>query len=80
MGQQVKDPALSLPWLGPLLRSGFDPWPGNIHVPQAQPKKKEGKRKNKRKKKNRRRGERREKTNGGKRRLSPSFHHLVALK
>ena len=29
--QQVKDPALSLQWLGALL--GLDPWPGNFHQP-----------------------------------------------
>ena len=27
---QVKGPALSLLWLGSLLRCGFDPWPGNF--------------------------------------------------
>ena len=34
VAQQVKDPALSLPWLG------FSPWPGNFSMPQAQPKSK----------------------------------------
>ena len=29
----VKETALSLQWLG------FDPWPGNLHTPQVQPKK-----------------------------------------
>ena len=38
--QQVRDPALSLQWLGALLRCGFHPWPGNIRMPQVQPKKK----------------------------------------
>ena len=27
VAEQVKDPALSLQWLGSLLWSGFDPWP-----------------------------------------------------
>ena len=35
MPQQVKDPAWSLLW------HKFDPWPGNFHVPWAQPKKRE---------------------------------------
>jgi len=30
--QQVKDPALSLPWLGLLLWQEIDPWPGNFHI------------------------------------------------
>ena len=30
MAQWVKDPALSLLWLGLLLWRGFDPWPGNF--------------------------------------------------
>ena len=30
----AKDSALSLVWLR------FDPWPGNFHMPQVQPKKK----------------------------------------
>ena len=33
MIQWVKDLALSLLW------HRFDPWPGNFHVPQAEPKK-----------------------------------------
>ena len=37
MVQQVKDPALSLPW------HGFDAWPGNFCMPQARPKKKKRK-------------------------------------
>ena len=36
---RVKDPALSLQWLGLLLWHGFDPQPGNFHMPRAQPKK-----------------------------------------
>ena len=39
MAQQVKDLVLSLQWLGFLLWHRFDPWPGNFHVPQVQPKK-----------------------------------------
>ena len=34
MAQWVKDPALLLLW------HGFDPWPGNFHMPWAQPGKK----------------------------------------
>ena len=37
VAQQVKDLALSLLWLR------FDPWPGNIHMLWAQPKKKKRK-------------------------------------
>ena len=36
--QWVKDPALSLQWLGTLLWSKFCPWPGNFHLPQTWPK------------------------------------------
>ena len=32
-GVQVKDPALSLLWLGWLLWYRFNPWPGNFHMP-----------------------------------------------
>ena len=39
MAQQVKDPALSLPWLRLLLWNGFDPWPGTFHMPWVWPKK-----------------------------------------
>lgn len=39
MAKGVKDPALSLQWLGLLLRCGFDPWPGISHMPWVQPKK-----------------------------------------
>ena len=45
MGQQVKDPALSLQWLGSLLWCRFDPWPRDFHMPWTWPKQ------NKRKKK-----------------------------
>ena len=38
VAQQVKEPALSLLWLGLLLRCGFDPWPRNFHMQQAQAK------------------------------------------
>ena len=31
--QQVKDAALSLLWLGPLLYHEFSPWLGNFHIP-----------------------------------------------
>ena len=37
----VKDPML--PWHRPQLPLGFDPWPGNFHMPWVQPKKKNGK-------------------------------------
>ena len=37
--QWVKDLALSLLWLRLLLWHGFDPWPGNICMPQTWPKK-----------------------------------------
>ena len=39
----VKDPALSLLWLGLLLWHTLDPWPGNFYKPQVQPKKKKKK-------------------------------------
>ena len=39
-GKRVKDPALSLQWLGSLLWHGFSPWPGNFHMVWARPKKK----------------------------------------
>ena len=32
--QQVKEPVLSLRWLGLLLWHRFDPWPGNFHMLQ----------------------------------------------
>ena len=35
MAQWVKDPVLSLQQLG----HGFDPWPGNFHMPLVWPKK-----------------------------------------
>ena len=34
--QWVTDLGLSLQWLGSLLWHGFNPWPGNLHVLQAQ--------------------------------------------
>ena len=37
MLQWVRDPALSLQCLGLLLWCGFDPWPGNFHMPQEWP-------------------------------------------
>ena len=40
MAQWVKDPVLSRPQLRSLLWHRFDPWPGNFHMPQAQPKRK----------------------------------------
>ena len=36
--QWIKDPALYLQWSGLLLWHGFDPRPGNFHMPQAWPK------------------------------------------
>lgn len=36
--QWVKDPLLQL-WCRLQLQLGFDPWPGNFHVLQVQPKK-----------------------------------------
>ena len=41
--QQVQGPASSLLW------HGFGPWPGNFHMPKAQPKKKKEKEKKKKK-------------------------------
>ena len=38
--QQIKDLALSLQWFGLLLWHGFDPWSGNVHMPQAWPERK----------------------------------------
>ena len=46
MAQQVKDPALSLLGLGSLLWCGFHPWPGNFHMPWAQPKRTKERKKN----------------------------------
>ena len=40
MAQQVKDPALSLQWLGSSVWCGFNPWLGNFHMPQAKLKQK----------------------------------------
>ena len=39
MAQRVKDLALSTVWLGSPLWQGFDPWPGNSHIPWTWPKK-----------------------------------------
>ena len=46
--QLVKDPVLSLLQLGSLLWHMFNPWPGNFHILQVQPKKerKEGRKPN----------------------------------
>ena len=38
MLEQVKDPVLSPQWLKSLLWPGFNPWPGNFHMPMAWPK------------------------------------------
>ena len=40
MVQQIKDQALSLQRPGSPLWRGFYSWPGNLHMPQAQPKQK----------------------------------------
>ena len=40
MAQQVKDPVLSLLWLGSLPWCGFNPWPNNFCMPWVPPKKK----------------------------------------
>ena len=36
VAQRVKDLVLSLLWFQLLLWHGSDPWPGNLHMPQAQ--------------------------------------------
>ena len=41
--QWVRDPVLSLQWLGSLLWHGLDPWPGNFCVLWARTKKKKKK-------------------------------------
>ena len=46
MAQRVKDRALPLQRLLLLLWCQFDPWPGNVHMPLAWPKKKNSKLKN----------------------------------
>ena len=43
VGQWVNDLALSLLWLRSLLSYGFEPWPGNLCMPQARPKEKKKK-------------------------------------
>ena len=40
MAQQGKDLALSVQWLGSLLRCRFSPWLGNFHMLQVQTEKK----------------------------------------
>ena len=47
VAQWVKDPVLSLQWLGLVPCHGFDPWPGDFHVPQVWPEKKKKKKKKK---------------------------------
>jgi len=41
--QWVKDSALPQLWRRLQLWHGFSPWPGNLHMPQMRPKKKEKK-------------------------------------
>ena len=36
--KKIKDPALSLQQFGSLLWHGFNPWPGNFHMPWVWPK------------------------------------------
>ena len=43
MVQWVEDLVLSLHWLRSILWHGFDPWPGNFHMPWVQPPKKTNK-------------------------------------
>ena len=43
MAQKVKDAVLSLLWLRSPLWHGFDPQPGNFHIPQGWQKKKKKK-------------------------------------
>ena len=43
MVQLVKDLMLSLKWFGSMLCCGFDPWPGNFHIPKEWGKKKKKK-------------------------------------
>ena len=38
LAQRIKDPMLSLQWLGWLLWHGFNPWPRNFHTPRVRPK------------------------------------------
>ena len=47
MAQQVKDPTLSLLWLGSLLWHRFNPWPWNFYMLQVEPKEKKKKNSNK---------------------------------
>ena len=46
---QRKDPALLHLWHRSQMQLGFDPWPGNFHTPQVQPKKEKKKKKKKKK-------------------------------
>ena len=39
VAQWVKDPVLSLLWLGLILWCRFNAWPRNFHMPWVQPKK-----------------------------------------
>ena len=43
VAQWVKDPALSLGWVGLLMLKRFEPWPGNFHMPWKGKKKKKKK-------------------------------------
>ena len=43
--EKVKDPALPKLWHRSQLRLRFDPWPGNFHMLQVQPKKEKKKKK-----------------------------------
>jgi len=43
--QQIKDLALSVPWLGSLLQHRFNHWSGNFCISWAQPKKKKKRKK-----------------------------------
>lgn len=40
MSDPIKDPKLSLQWLRSVMWLELDPWPGNFHLLQAQPKRK----------------------------------------
>ena len=40
MAQRIKDPELSLQWLRLSLWHSFNPWPGNLQMPQVWPKEK----------------------------------------
>ena len=51
MAQWGKDPVLLLQQFGSLLWCGFDPLPGHLHIPRAQPKREIAKKKKKTKQK-----------------------------